>query len=253
MVLQLFKRLLFVATLLPGYSALAQDSLANNDTLAAAMNVVDTSALTNGDSLSLKKTKDYERQLRVMVDLFNPISKAFAGNQYGYELSLDYNISKDAFLVLEAGRGGGKVDYEHLKYAYNNTFLKVGIERSWFDPMYRGDWDMLLIGLRYGIGFGQRGVADYTIPNPFGQAAQGSSPAQNYIAHWGEITAGLRFELFPRVYTGWNVRMRFHFNSGIFDGAVAPLYLAGFGPADKSTAFGFNYYIGYALRWHKQR
>ncbi len=218
------------------------DSLKTNDTL-----------LTATDSSSKKKVKEpFERQLRVMVDVFQPISNIISPGKYTYELALDYNISKDAFLVFEAGNGGGKVDYDNLKYKSNNTFFKFGIEKSFFDPMYTGDWDMIVMGARYGIGFGQRGDATFTIPNPFGGIAAGETPAKNFVAHWGEVLMGLRFEILPRVYMGWNVRMRFNFTPGIFDGQVAPKHLAGYGQADKANAFGFNYYIGYAIRWNKK-
>lgn len=221
---------------------------------SAVVDSLQTDSLASAvDSSSKKKVKEpYERQFRLMFDVYQPISNLIAPGQYTYEISVDYAISKDAFVVFEAGNGGGKVDYDNLKYNSNNTFFKLGIEKSFFAPMYTGDWDMLVIGARYGIGFGQRGDATFTIPNPFGGTSVGESPAKNYMAHWGEVLAGLRFELLPRFYMGWNVRMRFNFTPGIFDGQVAPKHMAGFGQADKATSFGFNYYIGYAIRWGKK-
>lgn len=234
---------------------LLNDSLLRSNRTDSAANIKKDSlpAGVTDSAAKQKKVKDpFERQFRLMLDVFNPISDIFIPGQYTYEITADYTISKDAFLVMEAGNGGGKVDQPNLRYSSNNTFLKFGIEKSFFDPMYKGDWDMLLIGARYGIGFGQRGAASFTIPNPFGGNTTGEAPAKGFISHWGEVLMGLRFELLPRVYMGWNFRMRFNFTPGIFDGQAAPKHMAGFGQADRSTTFGFNYYIGYAIRWNKK-
>lgn len=231
------------------------DSLPGNnrkDSLISEKNDSSPPGITDSATRQKKVKEPFERQFRVMLDIFNPINNIFAPGQYTYEVAADHNISKDAFLVMEIGNGGGKVDLPNLRYSSNNTFVKLGVEKSFFDPMYKGDWDMLVIGARYGIGFGQRGATSFTIPNPFGGTTTGEAPAKSFVSHWGEVLMGLRFELLPRVYMGWNFRMRFNFTPGIFDGQAAPRHLAGFGQADRSTTFGFNYYIGYAIRWNKK-
>lgn len=226
----------------PVADSLKSDTLNITDSLPAAT-----------DTAAQKKAKEpFERQGRVMLDISHPIGSFINPNQYDYEAYFDYNFWKDGFLVLETGYGGGKIDYENLKYKSSNIFFKIGVDKSMFTPIYKGDWDMVTVGARYGIGIGQRGDATFTIPNPFGGTTEGSVAAKNFVSHWFEITLGLRFELFPRLYTGWNARIRFNFTPDIFQGQVSPNFMAGYGQGDQATSFGFNYYIGYALRWQKK-
>ena len=163
----------------------------------------------------------------------------------------DYTFREDKYLVVEAVYGGGNIDYEYLKYNTRNTFIKLGIDVSMFDKLDNKDWDIIFVGFRYGSGIGQRGPATFTVKNPFGGTTSDATPARNYWAHWGEITAGMRFELLPRFFAGWNVRAKFFLNANTFDGSVAPNYIAGYGTGDKSTSFDFNFYCAYAIRWYK--
>lgn len=222
--------------------SLKSDTLKTTDSLAAT-----------ADTTNRKKIKEpFERQGRVMLDISHPIGAIINPGQYSYEAYFDYNFWKDGFLVVEAGYGGGKIDYENLKYKSANAFLRIGVDKSMFTPIYKGDWDMVTVGARYGIGIGQRGDATFIVPNPFGGTTESSVAAKNFVSHWFEIALGLRFELFPRAYTGWNARIRFNFTPDIFQGQVSPNFLSGFGQGDQATSFGFNYYIGYALRWQKK-
>ncbi len=223
--------------------SLKKDALKTEDSLA-----------TQADTANRKKIKEpFERQGRVMLDISHPIGSIISPGQYSYEAYFDYNFWKDGFFVLEAGYGGGKINYENLKYKSANAFLRIGVEKSMFTPVYKGDWDMVTVGARYGIGIGQRGDATFTVPNPFGGTTESSIAAKNFVAHWFEIALGLRFELFPNVYTGWNARIRFNFTPDIFREQVSPNFMAGYGQGDQPTSFGFNYYIGYAIRWQQKR
>lgn len=227
-------------------TVLVNDTLMGKDSsLAKSTPVTDTTAAAK------KKRAAFERQLRFNIDIYKPIASLAYPSRYSYELMADYTFREDKYLVIEAGYGGGKIDYPNLKYKTYNGFLKAGIDISMFDRLDSKDWDIILVGFRYGIGVGQRGPADFIVDNPFGAPRTDRVDARNFIAHWGEITAGMRFELLPRFFAGWNVRAKFFLNSGTFDGQVSPNNIAGYGKGDQSTSFDFNFYLSYALRWKK--
>lgn len=243
--------------LIAGFRSMAQMPVTDTvitagDTVRAPIALKDSTAAK--DSLTTtgkKKRAPFERQLRLGVDIYRPIASLAYRNRYGLELMADYTFREDKYLVLEAGYGGGRIDYDYLKYQTNNVFVKLGIDVSMFDKLDNKDWDIIFVGFRYGTGIGTRGPATFNVGNPFGGIASDEAPARNFWAHWGEITAGMRFELLPRFFTGWNVRAKFFFNANTFDGSVSPNYIAGYGTGDKSTAFDFNFYCAYAIRWHK--
>lgn len=208
--------------------------------------------LKDSSNVGINKAKpSFERQLRFGVDLYRPIASIAYSSRYGLELMADYTFKEDKYAVLEAGYGGGKIDYEYLSYKTQNAFVKLGVDVSMFDRLDNKDWDIIFVGIRYGTGIGQRGPARFVVNNPFGGPATDETAAKNFWAHWGEITAGMRFELLPRFFAGWNVRAKFFINSGTFSGSVAPNYISGYGQGDKSTSFDFNFYCAYAIRWHQ--
>lgn len=195
-----------------------------------------------------KEIKADGHQLRIGVDIVNPIMNAFMKTRQNYELGLDYYFKKEVYLVAEGGFGDAKVDYTDLKYTTNSTFVRVGVDKCMLQRLFPGDWDMAFIGMRYGLGMIQRGPATYTIDNPLWGPTTGTIDSRNFTAHWAEITAGVRVELLKGFVAGWNVRAKFMLNAKSFED-LSPAYISGYGKGDKSTAFDFNFYLCYALRW----
>jgi hypothetical protein len=215
----------------------------NRDSLNKKNTVADTS------SQKKKEPKPpYVHQFRVGFDLSRIAANIMFPSKQGYEVQMDYLLRNNIYLAAETGFGKGKVDYENLKYSNNGYYFKFGVDKSFLDIISNKDFDIGFIGLRYGIGPGKRTEATYSIPSLFGTPATGSVPAQNYLVHWGEITGGVKVEMFKNFFLGWNVRMRFLINSGVFK-ELAPAYIPGFGKGDKSTAFDINFYASYAIRW----
>jgi hypothetical protein len=206
---------------------------------------------TAADTSSQKKKEPkapYVHQFRVGFDLSRIAANIMFPSKQGYEIQADYLLRNNIYLALETGFGKGKVDYENLKYTNNGYYFKFGVDKSFLDLVSTKDFDIGFIGLRYGIGPGTRTEATYTIPSIFGTPATGTTPAQSYLVHWGEITGGVKVEMWKNFFLGWNVRMRFLLNSGVFK-ELAPAYIPGFGKGDKSTAFDINFYASYAIRW----
>lgn len=193
--------------------------------------------------------RNYTRQLRIGAEVSKPIIALFNNEKYGFEATFDYNFRKETFLVAELGYGGGNIDYEFLKYKSNNAFARVGVDASMFDALSNKDFDIVVVGARYGIGVGKRGDASFVVDNPFSNPVLDTAKAQNFTAHWIEIVAGIKVELMPSLFAGWNVRAKFLMNANTFNGKVAPNNIAGYGRADASTAIDFNFYIAYAIRW----
>lgn len=208
----------------------------------------DKIAETEKKSRAKEPKLPYVHQFSIGYDLSSIIFNIVQPGSSSYEIAADYALRKNIFLAAETGFGNGSIDYDHLQYQTNSYFIRVGVNKSLLDKLTKHDFDIAFIGARYGIGIGQRSKADYFIPSPFGPDIPGHTDAQDFIVHWGELTAGIRVEFWKGVYAGWNVRAKFLLNPGVFE-QLAPNYIAGYGKGDKSTTFGFNFYLCYALRW----
>jgi hypothetical protein len=205
------------------------------------------------DSTAQKKVIVTQNQFSIAVDFFQPILNSFSSSKKGYEMVLDYALPKDVYVVLEGGFGNAMVDYSapDLKYSSSNSFVRAGINKSMLQRLTTDDWDMVFIGLRYGIGFIQRSDAQYSIENQYFGNSYGIIPGKTLTAHWLEITGGMRVELVKGLFAGYNIRTKFIMNGKALK-ELAPYYIAGFGKGEKTAVFDFNMYIGYSIRWNKK-
>ena len=189
-----------------------------------------------------------QKQLRLGVDLSRPVMNMLVKSRHSYEFIVDYSLPKEIYLVAEGGFGGSDINYPDLKYTSTNTFVKFGVERSMLQRMFPEDWDLLFVGVRYGMAFIKRKEATFTTNDQFWGTTTGTIPAKNITGHWAELTAGLRVELFKGIFTGYTIRGKFLLNQGPFR-ELPPAYVAGYGKGEKNTVFDFNFYLQYALRW----
>ncbi len=196
------------------------------------------------------KYVDSVHQLRFGIDILKPVISTFLTAQRSYEFEIDYYFKKDIYVVAEGGWGSAEFETNKLSYSSSNYFARAGINKSMFARMSAKDWDMGFIGARYGIAPIQRSKASYFIEDPFWGNRTGTIPSANMVAHWFEVTGGVRVELVKGLFTGWNVRGKFRLNQNSFK-ELPPSYIAGYGMGDKNSIFDFNFYLSYAIRWKK--
>lgn len=194
-----------------------------------------------------------QNQFNISVDFFHPIINSFSSTKKSYEVVLDYALPKDVYAVLEGGFGSASVDYAAptLKYTSSNSFVRFGINKSMLQRLSKTDWDIIFIGLRYGVAFINRSEAQYSIDNKYFGNVYDVIPAKNMTAHWLEITGGMRVELMSNIFAGYNVRAKFIMNGKALK-ELAPYNIAGFGKGEKTAIFDFNMYLGYSIRWNKK-
>lgn len=195
---------------------------------------------------------DLPHQLRFGVDIARPIQNLIYDNRTSYEFQADYYIGREVYAAAEGGWGNAQVPYSDLNYSSTNSFFRVGVDKSMLQRLTGKDWDMAFIGARYGIAFIQRSNATYTTEDPMWGVTSGTVPGKSLMAHWMEITGGVRVELLKDWFLGWNVRGKFLLNQGALK-ELPPAYIAGYGKGDKNTTFDFNFYVSYAIRWSKKK
>jgi hypothetical protein len=220
--------------------------------LLALSGAASLSSAQTADSTATSRKKPVEmktgNQLRVTFDISKPIINAAAKNRQSYELGVDYYLKKEVYLVAEGGFGKSDVDYPDLAYKSSGSFVRLGVDKGMLQRLFPKDWDGAFVGVRYGLGIIKRGEATYVINDPLFGNTSGIVEAQNFTAHWAEITGGVRVELIRNFMVGWNVRAKFMLNASAFS-QLAPAYIAGYGKGDGSTAFDFNFNLCYMVRW----
>ncbi len=215
---------------------------------ASAQNVTDSSS----DKKSKKEPEHYGHQLRIGIDVSKPIINALQNTRASYEAEVDYYLRKEVYAVVEGGFGSAKYDYPDLSYKSANSFFRLGIDHTLITRLGAGDWDAAFVGVRYGVGFINRGEAAYTIVDSVWGNVSGTTSSKTFTAHWAEVTGGVRVELLKGLFAGWNVTGRFLLNGRSFN-ELSPAFIGGFGRGDKTTVFDFNFYLCYAFRWGSEQ
>lgn len=195
--------------------------------------------------------KDSTSQLRLNIDVAKILANQLQSERTTYAVEIDYYWKKDVYFVAEGGFGKANLTYADLAYESSNVFFKAGLNKSLLPRMTSRDWDMAFIGLRYGVGFIDRGDAFYSITDSVWGTTTGIVPGASLTAHWLELTGGVRVELFKQFFVGWNARGKFLLNGSSFK-ELPPYNIAGYGRGEKSTIFDFNVYLGYAIRWDRK-
>lgn len=220
---------------------------------AIVVGTEDSLGIASVDSTSVKKKKyGGYYQWRVGTDLARIGFNFINPGKMGYDFQVDFKDRDKIYWTAEAGYGRGKIDYEQLKYTTHTTYLKVGLDNAMLKPGGEKDFDIVFLGVRYAAAYGNRSDATYSFDSPFGGVYEGVQEGQNFFVHWGEITLGMKLEVWKRVFMGWTARGKFLFNPGVFK-EISPNYIAGYGSADNATSFDINLYLSYALiRYQKQ-
>jgi hypothetical protein len=190
--------------------------------------------------------------LRFSFDASKLLLNQLVDQKSAYECAVDYYVKGAIYAVAETGFGRSNIDYPDLKYTTTNIFFRGGIDKSLFPRKKPQDWGMGFFGLRYGVGFIQRNEASYSTNDGLGTIIIGTIPSASFSAHWMELTGGMKLELFHGFFAGWTVRAKFLLNQKSF-GDLKPAYIAGYGAGEKATAFDYNFFLSYALRWSAQK
>ena len=213
------------------------------------VNAQESIASDTASVCSVKKSTQKSPTLtyvRIGIDL-SKVASSFLQKQYDVlEFQADVYYKKDLYFAAEFGAGNSLVENNFLTYKSKNTFISLGLDKTFFSKDFRGDFDNAFVGLRYGVGLINRGEASYTIQDIIWGNTQGRIPAEHFIAHWLELTGGFRMELMKNIFVGWNIRARTFINPKKFE-KLPPSYVAGYGRGDKNSNFGYNFYLLYGL------
>jgi hypothetical protein len=196
---------------------------------------------------SAHKSTVVPHQISVGVDVVRPALSINNTAAQGLEFMVDYYRGRELYWVAEGGVGASAVRYTDLSYDANSYFLRLGMNKMLFQRSKPNDWGGALMGVRLAASHVQRSRAQYTVLDSLWGNSQGTVDKAQLYGVWMELNGGVRVEVAPRILLGWTARAKFLLNNKSIN-ELAPLYMAGYGRADKNVAFDLNFYVAYAFR-----
>lgn len=193
--------------------------------------------------------------IRFGADISKLIRSGFDKNYKGIEFVVDYRLTKKLYFAGEIGNENKTTEDTRINFTTKGTYFKVGFDsnsyQNWLDME-----NMIHVGLRYGISSFSQELNTYQIYNTstfYPQAPANSIGKQfeGLSAHWIEVVAGLKAEIFNNVYMGFSVRLNYLVSNKKPDN-FDNLYIPGYNRTyDGKFGVGFNYTVSYFIPFYK--
>ncbi len=238
---------LLIWSSLSGFQLLAQEA--------------DSSRIKPAVDLPAKKEKKekpeklfVEHDLRVGVDLSTIILGAITPVRSGIDLSLEYKLTHNWFLMLEAGQQTYEKETEKLHYKSDGQYFRLGADYNLRKSVEKNDRDIYYIGFRYGFSRYEQEIPFYNIYNSYWGNSQASIAPEKGTAHWMEVVTGFKVEILKNFYVGMGMRLKTFIKRSKTN--IEPVqFVPGYARNYNSGVFNFNYTVYYniPLNYKKQK
>lgn len=188
---------------------------------------------------TVKVKHDYRPTgIRVGTDVASIIKSGVDDTFEGWEVNGDIDFYRYYFAV-DYGYWARNYTAYDATYANDGNYWRVGADVNFLtkDP----DKNMFFFGLRYGSSVFSEQM-DIQKVDPVWGAITTTLNNSDVKAHWYELTTGLRVKMFKIIWMGYTVRLKFALDTDAV-GALMPSDVPGYGRADASSFWGFNYQI----------
>jgi len=192
--------------------------------------------------------------IRFGYDLTRPALKYFEPERKGFEVSVDYEVKQNYYLTLEYGQQEVNLSKPGFSYSSDGNYGRMGLDYNFSKKKKEVDhYEMVFGGLRYGFATYSHLAEDIIMTeNYWGVQTIDELQGNDISAHWFEVVAGIRGELFKNFFMGWS----FHGKVMIWQKQGSTLYaykIPGFGAGNKKAQLGFNYSIYYRIPLFKTK
>lgn len=194
--------------------------------------------------------------LRVGLDLQNIVTSITSSNFQGIEFMADYRLTDKYYLAGEFGNQKKTVNETSVSTTTDGYYAKVGIDTNVYKNLI-GLRNMIFVGLRYGFATYSQDLNSFSVAtqnNFFGVDFRDSDlKSEGLSAHWLEVIAGIKAEVFKNVYIGFSIAIQRKLSDEAPDGFDS-LYIPGFGTTNDfgEISANYRYFISYYIPLYKR-
>jgi len=196
-------------------------------------------------NLFSQDTLYFPLRISIGTDIYGP-GFYFADNN---NLTIEGFLSVDRDTVRSWTNDIGYCSYSFRQYNYSYNckgfFIRPGIEFNIISPFVSRGKYFAGGAIRYGLSLYSHETPFFESENYWGSTA-GTIVKTTHLAHFIEVSPGIRTELFSNVSIGWSIRLRLLIYSGTGKD-LRPVYIPGYGYGTKSFSPGINYYIVWSI------
>lgn len=192
--------------------------------------------------------------IRFGYDVSRPVLQYLEPKRYAYEVSADFEPKLNYYTTVEYGQQRFDLAESGYNYSSAGYYARIGFDYNFSKQrMLIDHYEMIYGGFRYAFASYSHVVSDLVLPeNYWGGYSIPGFPEKDLSAHWFEIVAGIRGELFKNFFIGWSFRGRvllWQKKDPVMDTNRIP----GYGVGNKKSQLGFNYSIYYRIPLYKTK
>jgi hypothetical protein len=206
---------------------------------------------------SIAKKENYG--LRIGFDLSRPLRMLLEDDYQGFEIAGDFRLTKKFYIAAEFGNEQKTVDEEQLNFTAEGSYIKLGFDFNAYENWF-GMQNSIIVGMRYGYSTHKQTLNSYRIyqsdlhlEDPTTLTAEPGTEFSNLNAHWIEVVAGIKVELYDNIYMGFSLRLNRLLSTKDPENFQS-LFIPGFNKVttDSNVGAGFNYTISYSIPIYKK-
>ena len=159
-----------------------------------------------------------------------------------FEAQADIDLDR-YFFVIDLGHEESALSNGDFSSANSGNYFRAGVQVNMMP--YNPNRNFFFVVLRYARSYFSDNIIYKNNFDKWGEK-QLSFENEGLSARWLEMTMGMKVKVFERLYFGYTIRYKMAKKISSFEELI-PGNIPGFGAADKSSNFGFNYYILYHI------
>ena len=166
---------------------------------------------------------------------------------YSFEGAVNAEILKKYFAVVELGYADAdKTALNGIHFNTSGFFGRAGFDFSLLKDQpgtKKTIKSYLTGGVRIGMSSATYMTENVVITDDYWNTTENYTFHQPSTNFWYEIVGGIRVEIMKNIFMGWSIRNR-NLLTDIETGQPYPWYIPGFGIANSTANWGFNYSLG---------
>jgi len=187
-------------------------------------------------------------KIKVGVDLLGPVNYYLNKDILSAEGYIAADLNEKLTITLNAGYLDYKNSEYNFEYNTKGSYLRAGVDLNLIKPKKSQGKYWVGAGLRYGLSVYNSEVPFFSKENYWGKTYS-SVGTKSGMAHFFELSPGVRAEVLKNFTIGWSVSLRKLISSGAND--VKPIYIPGYGNTGKTLSTGMNYFIVWNIPFKK--
>lgn len=189
--------------------------------------------------------------IRVGLDLSRIVVHFFQPYRTDVTVNLDARYRDRIYFASDLSYN--KTSHSDDNYTYRSSGISatLGANYNFLKKQVPKEDFMIYGGARYGIAVYNYEVPEYHIASEYWGDYSGSVPKTSQMAHWFELTVGIKVEVLKNFYLGWSLHERILLSRNVSGQDFPPLVIPGYGKGYKNSSFDVQYTVSYLFPLYK--